>query len=280
MSASLFAMFIFLEKIPVRKYVFLVITILFIGIYLMSGSRNMPLGLMIILMVAFNEIERKIPSLFFLAMIFGGVVIFYFISTVRIDSVSSGLNVNEFLSNSAGNSFFDFAKDLIINNRNLYVLVDFADTNGVTYGMTMLSSVLMLVPYAGTFVSESLGIPMDFLYVAGFNTYLEFGFGSTFGLGGNMVADIYLSFGFVGVLIAFTLLGLFMSKVIQQYQGNVKYFIIYCIMAGNSVFMNRESFLLPLRPIIYSIIMFVILNNLFKNIRITLLPEEKGVKNE
>lgn len=280
MSASLFAMFIFLEKIPVRKYVYLFITILFIGVYLLSGSRNMPLGLMIILLVAFNEIERKIPSLFFLVMIFTGVVVLYFISTVRTDSVSEGLSISDFINNSANNSVFDFATDLIVNNRNLYVLVDFADTNGVTYGMTMLSSLLMLVPYAGTFVSDSLGIPMDFLYVAGFNTYLEFGFGATFGLGGNIVADIYLSFGFVGVLIAFTLLGIFMSKVIKEYHGNIQYYIIYCIMAGNSVFMNRESFLLPLRPIIYSIIMFVILNNLFKNVKLKLLPEEEGAKNE
>ncbi len=264
MSASLFAMFIFFEKTKGKRLFYLVIMAFFISIYLLSGSRNLPLTLLIILLLAYHEVIRKIPSQFFLIMLAVGIVIFYFISTIRTDNVLEGISIEQFIANVSDSSVFDFATDLIVNNRNLYVLVDFADSYGYTYGLTMLSSVLMLVPYAGTFVSERFGIPLDFMYVAGFNTYLEFGFGSTYGLGGNIVADIYLSFGFVGVLIAFPLLGFFVSKVVSKYRHSVVYFIIYFTLVGSSVFMNRESFLLPLRPILYTLLMFWILNNLYR----------------
>jgi oligosaccharide repeat unit polymerase len=280
MSASLFAMFLFLGKTQGKRLFYLAIIILFIGLYLLSGSRYMPLGLLIILLLAYNEIQRRIPSLIFLGMLVVGIVVFYFISTIRADSVSQGLNIEEFVANASDKSIFDFAYDLVMNNRNLYVLVDFADTNGLTYGLTMLSPVLMLVPFAGTFVSESFGIPIDFMYVAGFNTYLEFGFGSAYGLGGNMVADVYLSFGFVGVLVAFIFLGFFVSLVISKYPGNVRYFIVYCLLAGNSVFMNRESFLLPLRPVLYSLLMFWILNSLFKNFKLNFTLKKEAESTE
>ncbi len=280
MSAALFAMFLFLNKNQKSKYIYLTILLIFIALYLMSGSRNMPLGLLIILLVTFNEIEKKIPAIYFLGIILVGVVVFYFISTIRTDSVSGGLSLNVFISNLSDTSVFDFARDLIVNNRNLYTLVDFADNTGHTYGLSMLSSILMLVPYAGTYVSESFGIPMDFMYVAGFNTYLEFGFGSSFGLGGNIVADVYLAFGFPGVIIAFTALGLFLSHVINKYKISVVYFIIYCILVGNSVFMNRENFLLPLRPILYSLLMFWILNTLLKNLKFNFLSKENLTQNE
>lgn len=280
MSAALFAMFLFLGQNKNSKIIYLIVLILFIALYLLSGSRNMPLGLLIILLVTFNEIERKIPAMYFLGIILVGVVVFYFISTIRTDSVSGGLSLNVFMSNLADASVFDFARDLIVNNRNLYTLVDFADNTGHTYGLSMLSSLLMLVPYAGTYVSETYGIPMDFMYVAGFNTYLEFGFGSTFGLGGNIVADVYLAFGFIGVLIAFILLGLFISHVINKYKISVTYFIIYCILVGNAVFMNRENYLLPLRPILYSLIMFWILNTLLRNLKFDFLLKKNTTENE
>ena len=275
MSASLFAMFLFLVKPQTKQFFYLIVLLLFISVYLLSGSRNMPLTLLIILLLSFNEIRRKIPSYVFLVMLAVGIMVFYFISTIRTDSVSQGLSLEEFFYNAAETSIFDFATDLIINNRNLYVLVDFADSNGYTYGMTMLSSVLMLIPFAGTFVSESFGIPLDFMYAAGFNTYLEFGFGSTYGLGGNIVADIYLAFGFTGVLIAFPLLGLFVSKVISQYRHSVRYYVVYCTLVGSSVFMNRESFLLPLRPILYSLLLFWILNSLLKHLKLNLIVKKK-----
>jgi len=275
MSASLFAMFIFFVKPTSRQFFYLIILLLFISVYLLSGSRNIPLTLLLILLLSYNEISRKIPSIFFLALMAVGIMLFYFISTIRTESVTQGLSLEEFFANAAETSIFDFATDLIINNRNLYVLVDFADTNGYTYGMTMLSSVLTLVPFAGTFVSDTFGIPLDFMYVAGFNTYLEFGFGSTYGLGGNIVADIYLAFGFTGILIAFPLLGLFVSKVIGKYHQNIQYFVVYCTLVGSSVFMNRESFLLPLRPILYSLLLFWILNSFLKFLKLDMIFKKK-----
>ena len=265
MSASLFAMFLFFKEKKTERRMYAILLLTFISVYLISGSRNMPLGLLSIFVVTFHERVRKIPSFVFLLSIVGGMIVFYVISLVRVDSIMEVSDLSGSIATSTESSVFNFASDLVYNNRNLYVLMDFADNFGYTYGLTMLSSFLGLIPYAGTLVSNMLGVPLDFMYVAGFNTFLEFGLGSTFGLGGNMVADVYLSFGFPGVLVLFFSLGVFMSNVIGKYRTSIGYYIIYFTMLGNAVFVNRESFFLPLRPILYSILMFWILNKLFKN---------------
>lgn len=257
---SLLAMFVFFIQKTFRKSLYLFILVLFVIIYLLSGSRNMPLGILIILLVAFNDYVKKIPSTIFLSALVIGLFIFSIIGDSRIDGIIDSSSLQVGVKGNSGITFFDFAKDLVYNNRNLYVLVDFADNNGLTYGMTMLSSIIGIIPFLGTFISETFGIPPDFMYAAGFNTYLEFGFGSKWGLGGNIVADIYLSFGFIGVIISFTLLGLFVSKVIRNYKSDIRYHITYFTMASLSVFMVRESFLLPLRGIVYSLIVYWLLN--------------------
>ena len=58
-SASLFAMFLFFRERKVQRLSNALLLLLFIGIYLLSGSRHMPLGLMIILIVVFHEKVRK-----------------------------------------------------------------------------------------------------------------------------------------------------------------------------------------------------------------------------
>ena len=178
--------------------------------------------------------------------------------------VSDSTYIQEGMKASEANSIIDIAGDLVCNNRNLYVLVDFADNKGFTFGASMLTSVLGIIPYAGTLVSEISGIPLDFFQASRITTFLEFGFGSDYGLGGNMVGDVYLSFGFIGVFIAFFLFGFFVSTIISNYTHNVKYYIIYCILLSDSVFMNRESYFLSLRSVIYSLIIFWLLNNIFQ----------------
>jgi len=260
--SSMFVLFV--PKISTRLRYFSII-LLFTIIYLLSGSRNMPLDFILILVVAFNERIFKMPSLLFLAIIFIGIFVFTVLGYAREEGLFNALSINNGLDMAKDSSFFDFASDLIINNRNLYVLIDFADTHGLTYGLTMLSGVLGLVPYLGTYVSNVFGIPLDFMYTPGFNTYLEFGHGSYYGLGGNMVADVYLSFGLYGVIIAFFLFGLFISKLIEQYKHNVYYYIIYFNLVAASVFINRESYLLPLRGVVYSLFIFWIMNVMYKN---------------
>lgn len=282
MSASLFAMFLFFREKRMHRISNSLLLLFFIGIYLLSGSRHLPLGLMIIFIVAFHEKVRRIPSAVFIAVVISGVIVLYAIQITRIDGVMEATDISETVTASVETSVFDFASDLIYNNRNLYVLVDFADNVEHTYGLTMLQSFLSLVPFVGTLVSGITGIPLEFMHVAGFNTFLEFGMGSTFGLGGNLVADVYLAFGFWGILIFFTFLGLIMAKVIRLYKTHVIYYIVYFTMVGNAVFMNRESFFLPLRPILYSIVMFWILNRLFRNLseRLKFVPLENPDEDE
>lgn len=265
-SAILFTMFIFRNKSKIKQYIYVFIILSFTAIYLLSGSRNIPVELLIILFVSYNINVKKISNSVFLLFIIIGLFTLSVITIIRSEGILNYLLEGQSIQVESNSNMLDFAADLIINNRNLYVLVDYADTNGITYGVTMLSGVLGLVPYLGSFVSEKFNIPLDLMFTPGFNTYLEFGHGSQYGLGGNMVADVYLSFGIFGVVIAFFAFGLFASFIISRYKYNVKAYIVYFILAGTSVYINRESYLLPFRTIVYTLIMFWLLNTLSKKI--------------
>lgn len=256
-SAALVAMFAFIgSKKKVIKY--LTGTIVFIAIFLISGSRTLPVALILILFANVNDVVRKIPTLPFLVLLISGILIMSIIANTRTNDIS----ISEFLTEGSNTeSVLDFASDLTVNNRNLYVLVDYVDNHGLLYGLNMLAGVIGVIPGAVNLVSSISGIPTELMTTASFNTMLEFGTGSSWGLGGNMVADVYLSFGLIGNIIGFFLFGLLMSSVISKYKSQVSYYIIYFFLVSMSIYMNRESFLLPLRGILFSLIIFHLLNS-------------------
>jgi oligosaccharide repeat unit polymerase len=266
-SSSLFAMFFFFNPDRRKKLLYSIIIISFIFIFTVSGSRTLPLGLALIIMISYNDKVKKIPTIPFLSFIILGFIVLSFIANARFGGIADSAYFENGIKATSDNSTLDFTNDLVVNNRNLYVLVDYADNHGLTFGLNMLASVIGIIPGAVTLFSNTFNIPVDFMTAAGFNTFLEFGLGSTWGLGGNMVGDVYLSFGFIGVLLAFFFLGIFVSKVISCYKTNVSYYITYCILTFSSIYMNRESFFMPLRGILFSIIIFWLLNGVISKFK-------------
>ncbi|MDD4198185.1 MAG: O-antigen ligase [Paludibacter sp.] len=260
-SSILLTMFIFNESILIKyrlKYI-LLITVIFL-LFMGLGSRTLPLAIGLTALVSFNNYKYRIPFLTFFLLIIIGAMLMTFVVFARTISFNEENYFQNAIANVQIASFWDFGSDLIINNRNLYTLIDFADSFGQTYGLTMLGGLLSPVPFFQGFVCNTFGIPPDFISSATFNTFLEMGTDSSWGLGSNLVADVYLAFGIVGVIFMFFMLGLLIGKSKLASSYNIYWNIFYFFMASNSIYLLRSGFFDNLRYIIWALLTVYFLN--------------------
>lgn len=236
-----------------RFYIFSYLAFL-ASLFIVLGSRTLPLAIGISLFVAYNNFRRKIPLLVFFVMIFLGVVLMTFIMFARSISITDANYASKAAESVELNSLWDLGSDLIINNRNLYTLIDFADTHGYTYGLSMLGGLFSPIPFLQGFFCSSFSIPPDFINSATFNTFLDLGEGSTWGLGTNLVSDVYLAFGYIPLLFFFLGFGCILGKSKLHSNNNFYWQVIFYLLISNSVYWVRSGFFDNLRTVIWSVL--------------------------
>lgn len=249
----LLAMFIFKgkNKIPIK---FPLISLLFICLLLFStGTRGSVVGVFLILMVSYDSYIKRIPNLLVFLAVIIGLIALTFIMQIRGSNMLE-TNLADVAMNMRIESFFDLFTDLIVNNRNLYVLVDFADTTTYTYFLGMLSDFLALIPGLLGFVSKNIGIPTELITSGELPTYLTLGPDSKLGLGTNVVGEAYVAFGYLGVVIFFYLIGYIVSKTKQMANSNIYAYVIYFLFVAYAVSYPRLPVIFNARMIIWSLL--------------------------
>lgn len=222
------------KHILLKKHVYLILAICVL--FLCAGNRGMPLGVILVVLIFFNDYIRRIKFVELLLVGAIGVISLSFISYFRFDSSISLYDFGDLLE-----SPFDVFLDLIINNRNLYTLVSYAEHNGYTYFSTQLG-LLSFIPFAQSFVIELFDLDLYNTTSAAFSSYLTFGnVSGELGMGTNMVSDIYLSFGLIGTIVVFYLFGVFLQYCKLNSNTNIYCLIAYCVMVSDSVFICRGS---------------------------------------
>jgi len=233
-----------------------VLTIIYIALLLMIGSRTIPLRVILFVFflysVFINKPSNKIVLLFFL---FGAVVM------TAIGIIREGYSFDI----SAASSVLDFGKDLTINNRSLYVLMEYADKNGYTFGRTMILSVLCIVPYAMSSFLAITGLKVGDVNSANLVTDLYYNSVSNvdnhIGLGTNIIGDIYVSFGLLGVIICMYFMGMYLRILYSKIcNGNIVAILIYATIFLDVIYWPRSVFLTPLRTVAWTYLFFYLYN--------------------
>ena len=154
---------------------------------------------------------------------------------------------------------FDIFNDLIINNRNLYVLVDFADRYQHTFFLSTVSDITSPIPGLFRYVSESMNVPKELIFGGALPTFLEFGENSTWGLGTNLVGETYVGYSYFGVTIIMFFLGFVVKKTYQASRYNVNALIIHFLLVSHAIFFPRAFYLYQPRTIVWSLLLVFIL---------------------
>lgn len=236
---------------------------LLIGSYIivsfLLGNRGEPMYLCVAILYCYHTYVKKISNIRFLTLAAVGLIVFYFIGIVRISSNQVGVSSrSERISSwEAEDSFLRYGNELIINNRSLFVLVDYADNTGFSYGKTWSVNFFSMVPFGQSFALNVLGIPKQEFSTTHLTTYLEFGEDdpNAFGLGTNLIGDIYVSFGTIGVLLLMYLFGLVVRRVHDNSIKAYSYYqVFYIILLALSVYYTRATLFSPMQMLSWTFV--------------------------
>jgi oligosaccharide repeat unit polymerase len=257
--ANLLAIFVFLIKDKLTK----VVTFIFIMVcglmMLTTGSRTLILGLGLILIVSYGTFVRRITMPVMILFILIGSFFMTVIQKTRSQEFSTQSWITSASENIEIESPFDIFNDLIINNRNLYVLVDFADQYQHTFFLSTISDITSPIPGLFRYVSESMNVPKELIFGGALPTFLEFGENSTWGLGTNLVGETYVGYSYFGVTIIMFFLGFVVKKTYQASRYNVNALIIHFLLVSHAIFFPRAFYLYQPRTIVWSLLLVFIL---------------------
>ena len=220
------------------------IIVLFAFILMLVGNRTASSIFILSIMGIYCLLFRPINLVTMLLFIGVGIVCMWVLTFVRTDSEI------EKVTNAAS-----FAKDMTVNTRNTYMAMEYTDQYGYTWGKTMLGGAMAVVPFSSYLTGldkNELGsaeVLTDYTYSSQ-KLNREF-----IGLGTNIVADLYLCFGWVGVVFFLYILGRIIQKYTLQALSLDYYSLVtYAGIIGYSVYGIRTGFTIPFRIIVWSLL--------------------------
>lgn len=242
-----------------RKLIFCIVVTL-ATIILFAGSRTLPLSLYILIFLYY--VRKKRLSIITISLLLClGVVSMSLIGELRSEEI-----YDIALVDTADKQWYDYAMDLIINNRNLYVLFEYVQSNGCLWGVSMLAPILSVLPLLQSSVMSFFSIPEYMMSSSQFTTYMEFGANPPIGLGTNVVGDVYLAFGLLGVMLLFPLLGHFVSIMRKHaLHGSLICGMVYYIMAADAIYLCRSYYFLSFKTIVWVVFFVYIITRLNKS---------------
>lgn len=233
----------------------LIIVLFYTFLFLAIGSRTIPMRVVLCLLFLFDSFVRPFRKSETLLIVAIGAFVLTLVGIVREG------NGFEFGSLT---SFLDFGKDLTINNRSLYVIMEYVDKYGISYGRTMLLLVFSAIPFAQSTFMKLTGISAERLDSGNLVTFLEFGKDdpNRIGLGTNVIGDIYLAFGAMGVVVLMYIFGRLLKHFYNRFKkGNLLNGMFYMLLFMDVIYLPRSGYLTGLRPIVWCYVIYIICNS-------------------
>ncbi len=184
----------------------------------------------------------------FICLLLGGVLMFFVVLMRSHD----GIEIT---------SFADIVMDLVVNNRNTFIAVDYVDKNGITWGVSMLSNVVAPIPFLQQIIYNVFNLTPDMGASSLLITKLTLGNVGSLGMGTNIIADLYIAFGVGGVVIMMFVLGYFISYLLGMVKKNSYALIAYAIMISYSVYLVRAEYFFFLRSLLWCMILMNIVRH-------------------
>lgn len=248
-----------------HKVIFYTAILLYLFLFLSIGDRGPALSLIIIIFALYSHYIKKIKPIIFLPLGFIGMFIMSLIGMGRTSEVPVG-NQNILSRGFDGfefnlDSLYYMTHDLAGISWNLYVGVDFVRVNGINWGSTFIGYILAVVPFLAGLVESAFSVKLQ--SSAEIFTTIGLGENATWGLGTNLIAGVYISFGLIGCIFLFFCFGVIVEKIrLTLYSKNSMSFnIIYFTLVGMAVYYPRTDLLTALKPIVWTYFIYILLRN-------------------
>ena len=221
-------------------------TITIFLMFILIGSRTIPLQIALAIIGLYTKYYKPVTLSKFVGFVCAGFLLFALVGFLRSQSNDG----REFKPEDA-------AMDFIINNRNSYVAIDYVNDNGLSYGESMLSPILAPFPFSQSLVVNLFHLNPDDMRSALITTKATFGEVGTWGLGTNIIADVYIAFGVLGVFIMFPLLGYYVNYHRENTDNSILSLVFYGVIISYAVYLPRAEYFYFLRYFIWCYIFIV-----------------------
>lgn len=249
---ALFAIYSYDYKHAVTKISFwkfykkpIILVLIYSFIILVSGRRTEAIRMFILLIVIYAYAKGRTANYKAMGVVMVSLAlvmsILSFLRTGKARSFSQGV---EMVSESK--SFLPVTDELASSVNTLHIAVsNFPDILPYTKGLTFFPNFLVLVPGLDQYYQNNIRGNGVITSSAEMITYIQFGDNASYGLGSSLVADAYIPFGLVGVLIIFMIFGGFIHylEVGTFYLLKSPYFLVtsFCC-CSQFMFACRGSF--------------------------------------
>ncbi|MCM1030084.1 MAG: O-antigen polysaccharide polymerase Wzy family protein [Oscillibacter sp.] len=222
----------------------LISLLIFVCAQFMIGSRGEVIFVLFSVLFIINTYYSKLKTKYLILLFVVGIALMCILMLTRTTKIN--------LNNS---SFFEvvttgidilakneqimwvFFLDFIVNARTLYESIDYVSMNDLLLGVSYIPYIFCFLPGGGIMMTNLL-LGKQITDIASGYILTDFA-NAPYGLGTNMIADLYINFSFGGVAFGMFLLGLLVSRVENC---NSKYRIFaYCSLMANCIYIPRAS---------------------------------------
>lgn len=240
---------------------------LYLALVLASGDRGPFISMAVMLFGAFFYAKKaKVNWVLLLVCVVFAAVTVTTLGFVR--EVQEGGFVDRFkevrgnaIQHESDLSVLKPTHELAISVRALHASLLYVDENGYQLGLMQLNQLLNIIPGAGSAFREITNTSGANLKSAEIITSYM---GSDHGLGTTVVADFYLDFSVIGVVVALFLLGFWMRtldiKVSAEHAPSLLVWVCVLVFLSKGVYISRSTVLVLFRDIFFIYALIVGIN--------------------
>ena len=253
-----YLMAIFIFRLPKQKWWFYLLVILtFMLVLLSTGSRQMAIGLALVLIVGFSLYVYRLKWWQVATVVAGGSVVLFLVMTLRTEGLDVGAWQQK-LAHTKLEEFWDIYEDLIVNDVNLFALFDFAQENNLTWFTGMSLDLSSPIPGLAGYIIANSDLPPQMLHGGDLPSFLLLGPNATWGTGTNMIGEAYRSFGAVGTAIAMFLIGVWVKESYYRAATSPYWYLMYFLLVGHALIYPRAPLLFDPRLVTWSLLLLLI----------------------
>lgn len=234
-----------IQMIKSNKITVILIAVILL-LYFIGGSRTLVFKIVTSIACLFSLYIKRISGTFLLVAFFCAFVVFGIMSRTR-DSDNTMDVVETFVQDRR---FIDLTMDFVIVNRNLYLAVEEVDKNGYSYGLQSSKSFFSFLPFYPALVHQ-FGLEQEDIDAETFYTNST---RVSFSVGSNMIGNLYLAFGLLGIVLGMFLLGYIISLCQHKAGYNIYWLYSYTIFISYSLIYPRFDIFVFSRTLIWGLV--------------------------
>lgn len=227
------------------------------------GDRTIPIYLGICMISSYMFFIRKIKPIVLISTLIIGAAIMVTIGKTRHEDNNfregglSSIASTTLNTVSANDNAIELFSDFMPATTALYLCKDYRDSNNgkLYYPLKILKIPFSPIPYLPTYLSKLLyGVENSetssaTLTTAYYNQKVK-NIGNS-GLGTHAVGDIFISWGFVGLIVFFYLFGRIVGRAQGKIKTSIYWALVYISLCCNSLYIPRASIFDNYRAIMY-----------------------------